>query len=84
MLRGLFPRSQEDKSALKSRPGFDYIVKKDGFDDQYGHIPVQPDDNPREWGSNSFSILPSFGGARASAGCGVTVWLPRAAVVLPR
>ena len=62
MPRGLFPGAQGDKSALKSRPGFDDVVNRDGFDDQYGHIPAQPDDKSRVWGANSFVVPPMFEG----------------------
>ena len=52
-----------DKSSLKSRPGFDDIANKEGFDDQYGYIPVQPGDMSRVWGASSFVAPPTFGGA---------------------
>ena len=62
MLRGLRPCAQEDKTAMKSRPWFDDIVNKDGSDDQYGHIPVQPADESSVGGVNSFAVSPMFEG----------------------
>ena len=41
MSRGLVPRSQEEKSTQRARPGFEGGVNKDGFDEQYGHLPGQ-------------------------------------------
>ena len=63
MLRGLRPRAQEDRSALKGRPGFDDIGNKDVFGDQYGHMPAEPGDESHVWGVNSFAVSPMFEGA---------------------
>ena len=56
------PCPQENKSGPTSRPASDAIANKDCFDDQYGHLPVQPDDKSRVWGANSFAALPTFKG----------------------
>ena len=46
----------------KSRSGFVEIANKDCLDEQYGHLPVQPGDESRVWGANSFAALPTFEG----------------------
>ena len=63
MLCGLIPASSADrKGPLDARRGFDKIVEAKAFDEQYGMLPVQPDDKSRVWGANSFAVSPMFGG----------------------
>ena len=63
MLRGLTPSSKEAKALLKGRIGSDDHGDKDMFQRLRGWIPVQPGENYRAWGFNSFAVLPTFGGA---------------------
>ena len=63
MLRGLLPSTAAAKKGpLGARRGFDKIVEAKAFDEQYGMLPVQPDDKSRVWGVNSFAVLPMCGG----------------------
>ena len=62
MLRGMARRPQEDKSAQKARPSFGDVVNKNGFDDQYGHLPGQLGDKSRDVGANSVAASPTFRG----------------------
>ena len=63
MLRGLAPSFKEAKALFKGRIGSDGHVDKDAFERVRGLIPVQPGENYRAWGVNSFAVLPTFGGA---------------------
>ena len=64
MLRGLLPQVGGDKKAKANpRRGFDTIVDAKAFDVQHALVPVQPDDQSRVWGVNSFAVLPMFGRA---------------------
>ena len=61
MLRWLAPGAQEDKkSTMDARRGFGKIAEPDAFDCQRAMLPVQPDDESRAWGVNSFAMLPMF------------------------
>ena len=62
MLRGLLPHVDGDKkSKANPRRGFDTIVDAATFEIQHALLPVQPDDQSRVWGVNSFAVLPTFG-----------------------
>ena len=47
VLRGLVQRFQEGKSSRKPRPVFDELAQQESFDEQHGHLPVQPGDKSR-------------------------------------
>ena len=60
MLRGLAPSFKEAKALFKGRIGSDGHVDKDAFERVRGLIPVQPGENYRAWGVNSFAVLPTW------------------------
>ena len=64
MLRGLLPRADEGrKGPPNPRRGFDAIVDAAAFERQHALLPVQPGDESRVWGVDSFAALPMSGRA---------------------
>ena len=60
--RGLVPAPPVDKYAGETAAGFGRAVNPDAFVEQYGNVPVQPDDKSRVWGVDSSARLPVPGG----------------------
>ena len=76
MLGGLLPNVQDDKKfPMDTRRGFGKIAQHEAFDALHAHLPPQPDDKSRVWGSTRSQCC------RCSGAGSVKMWPSSAASV---